>query len=302
MRCGLQLRSIALSSSKQVVNKIKPIYLYDHLPGILAGYPAVVMLLLAAISLPNDLEKWAKWSILSPESIFWIGISVSLLWYVAFRFNLPKKRFWLVFGLLGTFVGIPVILELTGSISPFQYIGKALGALAPKANAGAWFVGALVFGVIWICNFVWSRTHLSVKLDESGLTIKRIGGKGERFDLIGLKTEDEPLDYLESFVAGIGSLSLKTRMNKPIFTMKRVVGLYRIPIFPFRKGKLARIEEMFSYQGKVLSIDPNERAELADAADGGDDDDTFDDDAHEIDGVADDHEHEVDTPDSPDIK
>ncbi len=84
--------------------------------------------------------------------------------------------------------------------------------------------------------------------------------------------------------------------------MKRVVGLYRIPIFPFKKGKLARIEEMFSYQGKVLSIDPNERAELAEAADGGDDDDTFDDDAHEIDGVDADHDHEVETPDSPDIK
>lgn len=293
-----------MSSSKQVVNKIKPIYLYDHLPGILAGYPAVIMLLLAAISLPNDLEneKWAGWAILDPQAVFWIGIAVTLLWYIAFRFNLPKKKFWLVFGLMGTFVGIPVILEITGMISPFQYLGSALGKLAPQASAGAWFVGAMIFGIIWISNFVWSRTHLSVKLDESGLTIKRIGGKGERFDLIGLKTEDEPLDYLETFVAGIGSLSLKTRMNKPIFTMKRVVGLYRIPIFPFWKGKLARIEEMFSYQGKVLSIDASERAELADAAGGGDDDDTFDDDAHEIDAVDADHDHEVDTPETPDIK
>ena len=45
--------------------------------------------------------------------------------------------------------------------------------------------------------------------------------------------------------------------------MTRVVGLYRTPIFPFFRGKLARIEEMLSYQGKVVSVDTQERAELA---------------------------------------
>ena len=124
---------------------------------------------------------------------------------------------------------------------------------------------------------------MRVTIDESGLTINRVGGKGERFDLIGLKTENEPLDYLELFIGGIGSLSLKTRMNKPIFTMKRVYGLYRIPIFPFFKGKLARIDEMLTYQGKVLTVDPSERADIADAVDS-DPDADFEDDGADDDG------------------
>ena len=52
--------------------------------------------------------------------------------------------------------------------------------------------------------------------------------------------------------------------------MKRVMGLYRTPWFPFFKGKLARIEEMLSYQGKVISVDRDDVAEMADAE--GDDD------------------------------
>jgi len=120
---------------------------------------------------------------------------------------------------------------------------------------------------------------MRVKIDESGLTVNRLGGKGERFELIGLKTENEPLDYLELFLAGVGSLSLKTRMNKPIFSMKRVIGLYRTPWFPFFKGKLARIEEMLSYQGKVVSVDRSDKidaAEMADGDDGHDPDDVLD--------------------------
>ncbi len=117
---------------------------------------------------------------------------------------------------------------------------------------------------------------MRVRIDESGLTINQIGGKGERFELIGLKTENEPLDYLELFLAGVGSLSLKTRMNKPIFVMKRVIGLYRIPLFPFFPGKLKRIEEMLSYQGKVFSVDAQDRVDAAEQADmDADVDDTF---------------------------
>ena len=292
-----------MSSSKSNLTKLKPIYLYDHLPGILAGFPAIAFLILALLTLPYDLgEDWARWQVISPHTIFWIGLSATIIWYVAFRFNLPKKRFWLVFGLFGTFVGIPVILEITGYIRPFAIVGRWLGALAPSASAGAWFIGSMVFGIIWVTNYIWSRTHLSVRLDESGLTIRRIGGKGERFDLIGLKTEDEPLDYLESFVAGVGSLSLKTRMNKPIFTMKRVVGLYRIPIFPFWKGKLTRIEEMLSFQGKVLSIDAAERAELSEAIDDADVDEDAIADEHEIDATVSDTDNDIETAESPDIK
>ena len=257
----------------QSVRVIKPIKLYDHLPGILAGYPAVLFLLLCILSLPGEAidrakDKgtetwWPSWLAFDSHMLFWLGLSVMIVWYIAFRFNLPKSKFWLAFGLLGTFVGIPVVLEITGFIKPFTTVGHWLGYLAPEINSSAFFVLSIVFFGIWLGNFIWSRTHLRVRIDESGLTINRVGGKGERFDLIGLKTENEPLDYLELFIGGIGSLSLKTRMNKPIFTMKRVFGLYRIPIFPFFKSKLARIEEMLTYQGKVLAVDPKERAELA---------------------------------------
>ena len=36
---------------------IKPIVLYDHLPGILAGYPAVLFAILAVLAIPNDFAK-----------------------------------------------------------------------------------------------------------------------------------------------------------------------------------------------------------------------------------------------------
>ena len=138
-----------------VATTMKPIYLYDHLPGILAAYPAALFSLLAFLSIPgtfvdsyqdridavqsgaavvktdetaDDAEKakdadaegdestevtveklsfetmeekkafW-KWFSLNNHMLFWIGLSVMLVWYVSFRFNLPKKRFVLVFGL-----------------------------------------------------------------------------------------------------------------------------------------------------------------------------------------------------------
>lgn len=284
---------------------LKPIILYDHLPGILAAYPAVLFCVIAFLSLfakhqeaylvgtdqkvtvetvSNDApeaagEESAKEAeeptqplyavkdkgFINPHVLFWIGLAIMLVWYVAFRFNLPKSKFWMLFGLMGTFVGIPIVLEFTGYIRPFTWSANVLGRLMPEVNAGAWFAMSLVFFVIWLGNFIWSRTHLRVRIDESGLTVNRLGGKGERFELIGLKTENEPLDYLELFLAGVGSLSLKTRMNKPIFTMKRVIGLYRVPFMPFLGNKLAKIEEMLSYQGKVVSVDKQEAAEMADA-------------------------------------
>ena len=82
--------------------KLKPIVLYDHLPGILAGYPAILFLLMALFS-------YFKW--FDTHMMFWIGLSIMILWYVAFRFNLPKSKFIMLVGLLGTFVGIPVVLE-----------------------------------------------------------------------------------------------------------------------------------------------------------------------------------------------
>ena len=285
---------------------LKPIHLYDHLPGILAGYPAGLFAILAILSLfrrtivsDEQMEAFnttrtklaegaAEGSraaevltdvkhfdlinqtvpMFNSHMLFWIGISIMLVWYVAFRFNMPKSKFMLMFGLLGTFIGIPVVLELTGKIKPFTWASQALGSLEPTVNTGAWVVMAIVFFIIWLGNFIYSRTHMRVVIDESGLTVNRLGGKGERFELIGLKTENEPLDYLELFLSGVGSLSLKTRMNKPIFEMKRVIGLYRTPWFPFFKGKLARIEEMLSYQGKVVSVDRDEKLDAAEMADG----------------------------------
>ena len=289
--------------------------LYDHLPGILAGYPAALFVLLAVLSVfktnvhdeatierlqtlatslaekgPEDsaaAQQLVDVNLLINQTqpfinahmLFWIGLSIMLVWYIAFRFNMPKNKFMLMFGLMGTFVGIPVVLELSGKVQPFSRLGSMLGSLEPSVNTGAWIVMALVFFIIWLGNFIYSRTHMRVKIDESGLTVNRLGGKGERFELIGLKTENEPLDYLELFLAGVGSLSLKTRMNKPIFSMKRVIGLYRTPWFPFFKGKLARIEEMLSYQGKVVSVDRSDQldaAEMADGDDGHDPDDVLD--------------------------
>ena len=208
--------------------------------------------------------------------LFWVGLSIMVVWYIAFRFNIPKSKFILLFGLLGTFIGIPAVLELSGVFRPFALLGGLLGSMQPEVNTGAWFVFAIVFGVIWAGNFIYSRTHLRVRIDESGLTVTRLGGKGERFELIGLKTENEPLDYLELFLSGIGSLSLKTRMNKPIFTMNRVIGLYRTPWFPFFESKLSRVEKMLNNQSaggssKQDHVDMAEQMDAADGDDGGDD-------------------------------
>lgn len=279
------------STAAQKPKALKPILLYDHLPGILAGYPAVLFSVLAVMSFwPN---------LFNTHMMFWIGLSIMLIWYVAFRFNLPKKSFLMVFGLLGTFVGIPVALELSNIIHPFTWTAKTLGMLAPEVNTGAWVVMAIVFFIIWACNFIWSRTHLVVRIDESGLTVNRLGGKGERFELIGLKTENEPADYLEMFLCGAGSLSLKTRMNKPIFSMSRVIGLYRTPWFPFLGGKLKRIEQMLSYQGKVVSVDQQDKIDMADMADSEfDDDDVLDEPSHSEFGVDD---MDVDEPVATDI-
>ena len=148
---------------------LKPILLYDHLPGILAIYPAILFALLAVLSLfkrsvLSD-EALAKFAALQKEvapelkdsiiqntvpffnahMLFWIGLSIMLVWYIAFRFNMPKNKFLLMFGLLGTFVGIPVVMELSGFIRPFSWTSQMLGQLEPTVNTGAWIVMSLVF-------------------------------------------------------------------------------------------------------------------------------------------------------------
>ena len=309
---------------------LRPIHLYDHLPGILAGYPAVLFAILAILSTftrsvvsDEQMEKFNETRaalvdstslgefastqladkehfqlvnqtvpFFSSHMLFWIGLSIMIVWYVAFRFNMPKSKFMLMFFMLGTLVGIPVVLEITTGFKPFTMASKALGSLEPTVNTGAWIVMSLVFFAIWLGNFVYSRTHMRVVIDESGLTLNRLGGKGERFELIGLKTENEPLDYLELFLGGVGSLSLKTRMNKPIFEMKRVMGLYRIPWFPFFKGKLARIEEMLSYQGKVVSVDREDQLDAAEMTDSDGEVGDGDGDGHDHDDILDESHNE----------
>lgn len=270
----------------------KPIVLYDHLPGILAIFPAVLFSILAVLSIPwqpvvpaeqaskllaasgefpahvkGAVENFVQTRepIVDSHLLFWIGLTVMILWYIAYRFNLPKSKFLLVFGLTGTFIGIPLVLEFADIIHPFRWSGTVLEKLEPTVNTGAWVAVALVFWIMFIINLVYSWTHMKVRIDETGLTLYRLGGKGERFELIGLKTENEPLDYLELFLCGVGSLTLKTRMDKPIFTMKRVVGLYRIPWFPFMRGKLARIQDLLNHQSGVpMSV--SNRQDLVDMA------------------------------------
>ena len=244
----------------------KPVRLHDHEPGILAGFPAVVFTVLALFALPFQLG-W-EWRPISLHLLFWVGMMTGIFWYVALRFNLTQRRFFLVFGLAGTFFGIPAALEITGVIHPFAWIGARLGALRPEVNAGAWSVCAIVFGVVWLINYIWSRTHLRVQIDENGLYIARLGARTERYDLIGLKTETEPIDYAETFLAGIGSLAIKTRTGKEIFRLNRVVHLYRIPWFPFMRGKHAQILEMLSYSGKVTTV-PADLADMLEAEDDG---------------------------------
>ena len=283
-----------------MTNKLKPILLYDHLPGILAAYPAVIFGILALLSLPQHyVSRTVPASVVeslgadaetvneagqrvisateylaaelpesvfvpNPHMLFWIALSIMIIWYVAYRFNIPKGKFVLLVGLFGTFVGIPVVLEFAGYIRPFTILAGWLQGLAPEVNAGGFFILSLVFFCIWVLNFFWSRANTKVIIDESGLMVNQLGGKGQKFDLIGLKTENEPLDYLELFLAGVGSLSLKTRMgDKPIFEMKRVIGLYRIPVFPFYRGKLAQIEEMLRQQGKSYSSEEQQAVAAA---------------------------------------
>ena len=49
----------------------KPVVLYDHLPGILAGYPAALFTILGCVSLLVPV---------SPHMLFWVGLSIMAVW------------------------------------------------------------------------------------------------------------------------------------------------------------------------------------------------------------------------------
>jgi hypothetical protein len=190
----------------------------------------------------------------------------------------------LVVALFGFLFGIPAVLEIVGLFHkdalgawhPFASIGRWLGAFAPTASAGAYAFVALCGGGVWLAAFIWSRLNMSATLDEAGLTIVRVDGKRERYELIGLKTEADPFDYSERAALGIGSLTLKTRTGKMIFSMKRVIWLYRIPLLFWISPKIDRIEDVLSYQGKMTVVDTSNRAEIAEVMDDATDEDEGD--------------------------
>jgi hypothetical protein len=261
-------------ANKESANRgARPVKLHDHIPEILVVQLAVLFTILAALQLAIDLN-W-RWKPVSEHTVFWVGAAFSLLWVVSYRWNLSKKNFLIVVGLTGTFFGIPAVLEIVGRVvpetlgwfAPFSTIGHALGAFAPTASAGAYAFVALACWIITGAAAAWSMLHLRVKIDESGLTIARADGKRERYDLIGLKTETDPFDYSERAALGIGSLTLKTRAGKQIFTMKRVIGLYRIPLLFWLTPKLQRIEQLLSYQGKTSLAEAYDHVETAEAVD-----------------------------------
>lgn len=74
--------------STQTQRKLKPIYIYDHLPDILCGYPALACLALVGLSLP--VVQRIRHIVLSAHTLFWIGLVVVLAWFTAFRYNRPK--------------------------------------------------------------------------------------------------------------------------------------------------------------------------------------------------------------------
>jgi len=252
--------------------KQKPIYLYDHTPEVLAAMPALVLLFLALNALPEQLG--ANWKFVLPAaSAFWFAAWAVIFWFIAMRWNLPKRRFFLVFGLVGTFIGIPIALELVGKISFFRWLFDLVGLASPWANAGAYLMFGLGFAILFMIDFVWSRTHLKVLMTGSDITIYRTGGKTESFELLGLKHETEPLDYAEVLIGGFGSISIALRSGRTLFSMNRVFRLYRLPWFPFVPGKREKIEQLL--RGAQVRIDntmsPQEkrrRMELMEADEG----------------------------------
>jgi hypothetical protein len=261
-------------SKKQVTAGPRPIRLYDHVPEILVGQLALFYSLMALLQMACDFQ-W-KMQPLNQHTIFWLSAAGTIAWIISYRWNLSKKNFVLVVALFGFLFGVPAILEIVGvfdaegtlgSFHPFSTVGNWLGKLAPTASAGAYTFAALVGWGVWLTAFIWSRLHMSATLDESGLTIVRVDGKRERYELIGLKTETDPFDYSELAMLGIGSLTLQTRTGKMIFSMKRVIWLYRIPLLFWITPKVKILEELLSYQGKTTVVNAADRAEIVEAVD-----------------------------------
>lgn len=283
--------------------ELKPIWLHDNLSEVMFWYLGVFMGILALISLPDQIDlvniSWLSWfknltwfralderSLVSPPVVFWIAVVAWIFFYVLYRFNLSRKNFLIVFGLVGTFIGIPAALELVGYGHFFEWLGDFLGSLMPAANSGAYMFLCLVCMIPWVANFIWSRTNTRAKLDASGLTVYYADGSSTTFDLIGLVTDESNFDYGEWLLSGNGRLKFKLKNGTVLFQMDRVIGLYWTPLLFWRKGLSTNISYALSFQGKVASVDvTNEiRQQNDDMTDHGDfDDHGIDDSVHSSD-------------------
>ncbi len=253
-------------------NGIKPIWLYDNLSEVLFWHIGIFMAVLAIISIPNQVDLSALWifqwvkdydwfkafdenSLISPPVVFWMAVVGWVFFFILYRYNLSRKNFLMVFGLVGTFIGIPATLELVGYGSVFRYLGNLLGGLTPAANAGAYCFMTILCFIPWVGNKFWSRANTRAKLDEAGLTVYFADGSSRNFDLIGLVTDETNFDYGEWLLSGNGRLKFKLKNGKILFQLDRVHGLFWTPLTFWREGLSKQISYALSFQGKVASVD-----------------------------------------------
>lgn len=256
------------------------IKLYDHLPLVVSWLPLVSFLVSGALLLPQQLG--ASWRILEAETLFWVNFAVMWYWILAFFANFDLKKFLFLMAAIGTLVGIPVIVDLLKGGNVIGFVFNWLGVTLPAINASAYFILGIGFFlplVVW--DFVWSRMQTRVIVTPGELRLKRWGQREDTFELIGLKTSHEPLDYLEKFLGAYGTFGISLRTGKHIFEMKRIFGLYRVWWFPFLPGKKSRIEALIA--GTNVNASHREKVDVIDAMDSAQDD-------HEDhDGIAEDH-------------
>ena len=258
----------------------KTIVLYDHLPGILAAYPAVIFAILALLALPQnfvsrtvparvvesladsspsvsesgdrvisaseyaaaELPPWVP----NPHMLFWISLSVMIVWYIAYRFDVPKGRFVLLAVLFFAFVAVPVVFEMTRFFRPSPWLRRGSRDLHRRSMQAVFLSCHWYSWRSGIINYLWSRTHARVVVDAEELVVNQLRGKPQKFELAQLHLKSEPQDYLEYFLAGIGSLSFHDdKEAPPVVELRRVIGLYRIPVFPFFPRKIERAGTIF---------------------------------------------------------
>ncbi|MCB0329076.1 MAG: hypothetical protein KDD70_05420 [Bdellovibrionales bacterium] len=248
--------------------------LFDNKPLLNAWLPFIYCVIAGLLLLPEQLGS--DWRLLSPESLFWGLLGVLIYWILALVENFELKKFLFVLAGIGTLVGIPLAIDLTLGGDVVKWIFDKLGVTAPHMNAAGYLVLAIFFffpQLVW--NYIWSRMQTYAELTSSELRIKRFGQKQETYELIGLKTIHEPIDYLEAVPFGAGAFAIAQRSGKVLFEMRRIVGLYRSIIVFWKPGKMAQIEALIA--GTNINATTRTKAEIVSemdaAADGDDPDD-----------------------------